>query len=149
MRVLRVLAVSAALLVLALSSACSGDGDAKPEPLAGEKPGTVRYIVFLEGDAPDLAAYRKARREGKPTEAIEENLRSEARAKARKLRRKLKAVSAKVVETWYLTNAFTVELPENLVPTLADLEGVERIEPDVLYNEAAKASAAKAATEEE
>ena len=67
-------------------------------------------------------------------EAIEEELRSDARAKARKLRRKLKAVSAKVVETWYLTNAFTVELPENLVPTLADLEGIERIEPDVLYN---------------
>lgn len=135
MRAARALTVLAALLTLALATSCSDDGP-EQEIIQGEKPGTVRYIVYLKGDAPDLAAYRQARREGKPTEAIEEELRSDARAKARKLRRKLKAVSAKVVETWYLTNAFTVELPESLVPTLADLEGVDRIEPDVLYNSA-------------
>ena len=82
-----------------------------------------------------LSAYQKARQEGNPTDEIEEELRSQARAKARKIRRKLKTIQAKVVETWYLTHAFTVELPQASVPTLKALDGIERIEPDVLYTE--------------
>ena len=145
----RVLALSLLFALMAPLGACSDDEAEAPAALEGEKAGHVRYIVYLKGDPPDLTAYKAARAAGEPTEAIEEDLRSEARGKARKLRRKLKVVSAKVVETWYLTNAFTVELPKELVATLADLDGIERIEPDVLYNESVHAKASAEAEEAE
>lgn len=126
---------SCTLLVLVAAAwglaGCPEEEADAPKPLEGAQPGSLRFVVYLKGDPPDLTEYRKALAEN-PDEVPEivEELRETVKAERKDFERSLKAFEGKVVDHWFLTNAVTVEIPAGGAPSLPLVNGVERVEPD-------------------
>ena len=136
-RALGPLALACAVLQTPLVlSACSDDEPPPIQPLAGSKPGTVRYVVHLQGDPPDASAYREALAKD-PAKAAQlaEELKMAAALNRKKLVQALKAYDGRVVDHWFLTNAVTVEIPAGNALSLTAIDGVTKVEPDQLLVE--------------
>ncbi|MFZ9889792.1 MAG: hypothetical protein ACO3JL_20035 [Myxococcota bacterium] len=117
-------------------AACEEEQPPGPEPLAGARPGTQRFVVYLAGDPPDASAYRAALKDD-PSSAppLAEALRAQAEAQRRGFQQALRAYNGVVVDHWWLTNAVTVEIPTVNAASLTAIDGVVRVEPDVLFPE--------------
>lgn len=119
------------LAALPLSSGCPDDEKPQVQPLEGSQPGSLRYVVYLTGEPPDLTEYKKALADSPgdvPT--IVDGLRKNAEFRRKGFEQTLKAFGGRVVDHWYLTNAVTVEIPANAAASLPALDGVERVVPD-------------------
>ncbi len=127
---LRAVCVFALVGVLTqLGVACSDDAG---EAIKGSSPGTERWVVLFEGDAPDLTDYKKAQATGKGLAAAEAKLRADAQTRHKGFEKGLKELEGKVVERWWMTNAVTVELPSGNVGSLQHMDGVAEVKPDTL-----------------
>lgn len=117
-------------------AACEDETPKGPDPLAGARPGTQRFVVFLAGDAPDATAYREALQDD-PSAAppLAEALRQQAVTQRRAFLQALRAYDGVVVDHWWLTNAVTVEIPSGNAMSLTAIDGVLRVEPDVFFPE--------------
>lgn len=122
--------------VIAAVAACEDEAPRGPEPLPGARPGTQRFVVYLAGDAPDATAYRAALQDDPSTAPpLAEELRQQAVAQRRGFLQALRAYDGVVVDHWWLTNAVTVEIPSGNAMSLTAIDGVLKVEPDVLFPE--------------
>lgn len=131
---LRALWLSA--MVVAGVVACDDEAPPGPAPLPGARPGTQRFVVYLAGDGPDATAYRAALQDDPSTApSLAEALRQQAVAQRRGFLQALRAYDGVVVDHWWLTNAVTVEIPAGNAMSLTAIDGVLKVEPDILFPE--------------
>ena len=117
-------------------AACSSCSSNDPQTTTGKRmlgaEGKERWVVTFDATEPDLGEYR---------DLVAENP-TEAEAYAAKMRAKLahdradfeaqvQALEGKVVERWWMSNALTVEVKPDSVPSLKGMPGVKSIVPDV------------------
>lgn len=125
--------LAVALACLPLGGFLCDDNDSAIE---GTKDGTERWIVYLEGEAPDLSAYREAAKAGPKAQAdLAEKMKAETKVKHAPFVKMLAERGGTVIEHWWMTNAVTVEIPEGTSDAVSEFEGVKRIAPDVLLGD--------------
>ena len=107
--------------------------DSAPDPLPGKVDGTERWVVYLKGAPADLSEFRAAAKKSPEAKATAT---AAARAAASEghaaFASRLAEMGGEVVEHWWMTHAVTVQIPAGTSENLSQLEGVERIAPDVL-----------------
>ncbi len=126
--------------MLAVTLACLPLGgflcDDADSAIEGTKDGTERWIVYLEGEGPDLGAYREAAKKGPEAQAeVAAKMKAETKAKHAPFVKMLAERGGTVVEHWWMTNAVTVEIPEGTSDAVREFEGVQRIAPDTLLGD--------------
>jgi len=123
--------LACALAMLPLAAGCTDDEKPPVQALTGSKPGVERYVVYLEGEPPDLTEYETALADS-PGDVLKivEGLRQAAAEKHEGFARAIRAYDGKVVDHWYLTNAVTIEIPAGNAASLSELGGVVRVMPD-------------------
>jgi len=108
---------------------CSDDGGEEVKPLEGSRPGTERWLVYLKGDAADLAAFRAEADAAKKAE-LQKQLQATASSARAEFEKRLEEFDGKVVAHWWMTNAVTVEIPSGTDKSVLQIEGVDRMVAD-------------------
>lgn len=125
--------VPALLLVGALglgAGACPGEEQPTAKPTAGAD-GKERWVVTLDGEAPDLSEYRALSRDNpKAVAPYVEKMRQNLMAGRTDLDTFLTSVDGRVVERWWMSNAVTVEVPASAVESLKKQPGVKQLAAD-------------------
>lgn len=129
---MRLFSLCIVFVALGSLAGCSSE-TAQPvaKPVAGEG-GRERWVVSFNGAAPDLTEYRTlASSDAAAAELLAEKLRKQLLVAHADFEASLQAVSGRIVETWWMANAVTVEVEGNAVPSLRGLPGVKDVAPDV------------------
>jgi hypothetical protein len=94
--------------------------------------GRDRWIVVFDAKEPDLTEYRELQRDD-PAEAegYVQKMRAKLAHDRADFEAQVQALDGKIVERWWMSNALTVEVKPEGVPTLRSFPGVRSITPDV------------------
>ena len=126
-----------ALLVLSLLPGillpALGCGDKAEQKRVLGTEGRERWVVTFDGNAPDLAEYRKLLAEDPPAVPAYVGKMRERQAQAHpELDQNLTALGGRVVERWWMSNQVTVEIPSTGLASVQAVPGVKDVSPDVL-----------------
>jgi hypothetical protein len=129
---MRVLVIAALLATAVVGGACKDD---EPVPtgkrMLGSE-GRERWVVTFDGKEPDLSEYK-----GLIADAPDEVESYAAKRRAQlshdhaDFEAQVQALDGKVVERWWMSNALTIEVKPEGVPTLRGFPGVKSMTPDV------------------
>jgi hypothetical protein len=111
---------------------CNESSEDEVQAIQGSLPGSERWVVYFDSKELDLTAYRNAQAKGEDTAQIETMLRESAKERYKEFEAKLKGFEGRIVDTWFLTEAVTIEVASGALGTLRTLPGVVKIEPDRL-----------------
>ncbi|MCC7071070.1 MAG: hypothetical protein IT383_07100 [Deltaproteobacteria bacterium] len=110
---------------------CPGEEQPTAKPSVGTD-GRERWVVTLEGEAPDLTEFRSLTRDNpKAVAPYVDKMRQNLLAGRSELEGFLTSVDGRVVERWWMSNAITVEVPASAVASLKKQGGVKQVAPDL------------------
>lgn len=111
-------------------AACDDPTELGTPPILGTED-RVRYVVSLDGPAPDLAEYRTLLKENPGGVAgYVDKKRGEAAAALGAVDAAVSSLNGRVVERWWMSNQATIEIPATGVATVRSVPGVKSVEPD-------------------
>jgi hypothetical protein len=125
-------------LLLVVSVAALGCDDAADDGgkrVTGTE-GRERWVVTFEGEASGLDAYRKLLvDEPARVAAFEAEQRKALTDKRQSFDSAVQAVGGRIVETWWMHNACTIEVPAGVIASVKVAPGVKDVKPDALLDE--------------
>lgn len=135
MRVHGVMLVSALLATGGMASACSSSAETGGTGMRGTE-GRERWVVTFADPAPDASEYRALLRSNPDdAQAYAERIRKQLVRAHVPLETALQSFNGRVVEVWWMSNAVTVEVEPNAVPTLRTTAGVASVVPDAVLGD--------------
>jgi hypothetical protein len=117
---------------LSLSAGCPAPAEATDDKRVLGADGRERWVVTFEGVEPDPTEYRELLKTSPPeAEEYAERMRKQLTRDHAAFESALQALSGRVVERWWMSNAVTVEIDKNAAPSLREAAGVKAVTPDV------------------
>jgi hypothetical protein len=91
----------------------------------------ARYVLALEGPAPDLARWQEAQARD-PAEAarLGDSMRQQLASRHAPVETAVSAVQGRVVAWWWMSNEATIEVPAAGVASVQVAQGVSSVRPD-------------------